>query len=60
MRRSACACSGDSTPSATVFNSKLRANRCAFKLDLRLSVLAADAGAVYSRYAGDLAFSGGR
>lgn len=40
-------------------SSPVLANLCAFKLDLRLAALAADAGAVYSRYADDLAFSGG-
>lgn len=35
------------------------ANLCAFRLDLRLSAAADDAGARYSRYADDLAFSGG-
>lgn len=35
------------------------ANLCAWRLDLRLSALAASMGAVYSRYADDLAFSGG-
>ena len=34
------------------------ANLCAFRLDLRLSALAASMGATYSRYADDLAFSG--
>jgi hypothetical protein len=36
------------------------ANLCAYRLDLRLSGLAASAGAVYTRYADDLAFSGDR
>lgn len=36
------------------------ANLCAWRLDLRLEALAASMGAVYSRYADDLAFSGGR
>jgi hypothetical protein len=36
------------------------ANVCAFRLDARLTALAAAAGAVYTRYADDLAFSGGR
>lgn len=35
------------------------ANLCAFRLDCRLTGLADWAGAVYSRYADDLAFSGG-
>ena len=35
------------------------ANLCAWRLDLRLAALAASMGAVYSRYADDLAFSGG-
>ena len=34
------------------------ANLCAFRMDRRLSGLAAAAGAVYTRYADDLAFSG--
>jgi RNA-directed DNA polymerase len=34
------------------------ANICAWRADRRLSGLAASAGAVYTRYAGDLAFSG--
>ena len=36
------------------------ANLCAYRLDCRLSALARSAGAVYTRYADDLAFSGGR
>ena len=36
------------------------ANLSAFGLDRRLSALAASMGATYSRYADDLAFSGGR
>ena len=36
------------------------ANLCAYRLDCRLSGLAHSAGAVYTRYADDLAFSGGR
>jgi hypothetical protein len=35
------------------------ANLCAFRLDCRLATLARHAGATYSRYADDLAFSGG-
>lgn len=35
------------------------ANLCAFRLDCRLAALAASAGATYTRYADDLAFSGG-
>jgi hypothetical protein len=35
------------------------ANICAYRLDCRLSALAASAGAIYTRYADDLAFSGG-
>lgn len=35
------------------------ANSCAYRLDCRLSGLAGSAGAVYTRYADDLAFSGG-
>lgn len=35
------------------------ANLCAYRLDLRLSALAQSLGATYSRYADDLAFSGG-
>lgn len=35
------------------------ANLCAWRLDLRLAALAASMGAAYSRYADDLAFSGG-
>src|SRR5262245_39249824 len=35
------------------------ANRCAYRLDVRLAGLARSAGAVYTRYADDLAFSGG-
>lgn len=34
------------------------ANLCAYRLDCRLSALACTAGAVYTRYADDLAFSG--
>lgn len=34
------------------------ANLCAYRLDCRLSALAETAGAVYTRYADDLAFSG--
>src|ERR1700733_6552654 len=34
------------------------ANLCAYRLDCRLSGLAASAGAVYTRYADDMAFSG--
>lgn len=34
------------------------ANLCAYRLDCRLAGLAASAGAVYTRYADDLAFSG--
>lgn len=34
------------------------ANACAFRLDIRLQALAASMGAVYSRYADDLVFSG--
>jgi RNA-directed DNA polymerase len=36
------------------------ANLCAYRLDCRLTALAASAGACYTRYADDLAFSGGR
>jgi hypothetical protein len=36
------------------------ANLCAYRLDLRLTALAEAAGACYTRYADDLAFSGGR
>lgn len=35
------------------------ANLCAFRLDLRLAGLARSVGATYTRYADDLAFSGG-
>ncbi len=35
-------------------------NLCAWRLDIRLAGLATSAGAVYTRYADDLAFSGGR
>jgi RNA-directed DNA polymerase len=35
------------------------ANLCAYRVDCRLSGLAESAGAVYTRYADDLAFSGG-
>jgi hypothetical protein len=35
------------------------ANLCAYRLDCRLASLADSAGAVYTRYADDLAFSGG-
>ena len=34
------------------------ANLCAYRLDCRLSALADTAGAIYTRYADDLAFSG--
>lgn len=34
------------------------ANLCAYRLDCRLSALAESAGAIYTRYADDLAFSG--
>jgi len=36
------------------------ANFCSYRLDCRLAGLARSAGAVYTRYADDLAFSGGR
>jgi len=36
------------------------ANACCFRLDARLEALAAASGASYTRYADDLAFSGGR
>ena len=36
------------------------ANLCAYRLDMRLEALAQAMGAVYSRYADDLVFSGGR
>jgi len=36
------------------------ANLCAYRLDIRLESLAQSLGASYSRYADDLAFSGGR
>lgn len=36
------------------------ANLCAYRLDMRLDALAQSLGATYSRYADDLAFSGGR
>jgi hypothetical protein len=36
------------------------ANLCAHRLDVRLTALARAAGAAYTRYADDLAFSGGR
>jgi hypothetical protein len=36
------------------------ANLCAYRLDCRLAALARSAGAEYTRYADDLAFSGGR
>jgi len=36
------------------------ANLCAFRLDMRLDALAKSLGAAYTRYADDLAFSGGR
>ena len=36
------------------------ANLCAYRMDCRLAGLAHSAGAVYTRYADDLAFSGGR
>jgi RNA-directed DNA polymerase len=35
------------------------ANLCAYRLDVRLAALAAELGAAYTRYADDLAFSGG-
>ena len=35
------------------------ANMCAYRLDCRLAGLAKSAGAIYTRYADDLAFSGG-
>ncbi|HKS72018.1 MAG TPA: reverse transcriptase family protein [Terriglobales bacterium] len=36
------------------------ANLCAYRMDCRLAGLARSAGAVYTRYADDLAFSGGK
>jgi RNA-directed DNA polymerase len=36
------------------------ANLCAYRLDCRIGGLAESAGAIYTRYADDLAFSGGR
>jgi RNA-directed DNA polymerase len=36
------------------------ANLCAFRLDMRLAALAKSLGATYTRYADDLAFSGGQ
>jgi hypothetical protein len=35
------------------------ANACAWRMDCRLAALAASSGAIYTRYADDLAFSGG-
>jgi hypothetical protein len=39
-------------------SSPMLSNLCAYRLDLRLAALAASAGAAYTRYADDLAFSG--
>ncbi len=60
-------CTPVETPSASLVRRicpkerrrRLRWNRCAYRLDVRLEAAAAAVGATYSRYADDLVFSGG-
>ena len=49
----------DAASAAGAPTSPSLANLCAFRLDLRLAGLARALGATYTRYADDLAFSGG-